>query len=73
VDPANAVNPDQQAASAPVVGRDVPVADLANVEVPVAPERDSRGVSYVFNLVALYAIFAVSLLIIAWFGIFSEV
>ena len=73
MDPANSVNPSEQAAPTPVVGSDVPVIELANVEAPLAPERDSRGVSYVFNLVALYATFAVSLLIIAWFGIFSEV
>lgn len=36
-------------------------------------ERDTRGVGYIMNLVAVYAVFFISMIIIAWFGIFSEV
>jgi hypothetical protein len=42
-------------------------------EAVESKERDTKGVSYIMNLVAVYAIFFVSMIIIAWFGIFSEV
>lgn len=63
----------EPAATGPVLNSNVPVADLAATEAPVAPERDARGVSYVFNLIGLYLTFFLSLLLMAWFGIFSEV
>lgn len=72
-DPTFAPDAPRQAAPGPVMAEDVPQLEVAATEAPVAPERDARGVSYVFNLIALYASFATFLLIIAWFGIFSEV
>lgn len=72
-DPSLAPGASRQAAPAPVVGEDVPQLEIAATEAPVAPERDSRGVSYIFNLIGLYLSFFMALLVIAWFGIFSEV
>ncbi len=42
-------------------------------EMVESRERDTKGVSYIMNLVAVYAIFFISMIVIAWFGIFSEV
>lgn len=42
-------------------------------EMVESKERDTKGVSYIMNLVAVYAIFFISMIVIAWFGIFSEV
>jgi hypothetical protein len=36
-------------------------------------EKDEKGISYVMNLVGLYLLFAICMVAIAWFGIFSEV
>ncbi len=36
-------------------------------------ERDEKGVGYIMNLVGMYLLFAICMIIIAWFGIFSEV
>lgn len=51
------------------------VLEAANPETEAveSTERDTKGVSYIMNLVAVYAIFFISMIIIAWFGIFSEV
>lgn len=73
-DPAGAADPRNQAAIGTSLNADVPATDtMGTLESPVAPERDSRGVSYIFNLIGMYLVFFVSLAIIAWFGIFSEV
>ncbi len=48
----------------------VPNPETESVE---STERDTKGVSYILNLVAVYAIFFISMIVIAWFGIFSEV
>ncbi len=36
-------------------------------------EKDEKGINYVMNLVGMYLLFAVCMVAIAWFGIFSEV
>jgi hypothetical protein len=36
-------------------------------------EKDSRGVGYVINWISLILLFVLSMMIIAWFGPFSEV
>jgi hypothetical protein len=38
-----------------------------------AVEKDAKGVGYIINLVAVYALFFIFMIAIAWFGIFSEV
>jgi hypothetical protein len=38
-----------------------------------ALEKDSKGVGYVINLIGVYALFFIFMIVIAWFGIFSEV
>ncbi len=50
-------------------------AQTANPETEMveSKERDTKGVSYIMNLVAVYGIFFIAMIIIAWFGIFSEV
>jgi hypothetical protein len=46
---------------------------LENDVVTEAVETDKKGVGYIINLVALYLTFFISMIVIAWFGIFSEV
>ena len=46
--------------------------EMSDIEAPTSVERDARGLSYIANLIALYLLFGISLLVIAWFGIFSE-
>jgi hypothetical protein len=36
-------------------------------------EKDEKGIGYIMNLVGLYLLFAICMVAIAWFGIFSEV
>ena len=36
-------------------------------------EKDEKGIGYIMNLVGLYLIFAICMVTVAWFGIFSEV
>ncbi|NJK44362.1 MAG: hypothetical protein HC933_08835 [Pleurocapsa sp. SU_196_0] len=36
-------------------------------------EKDAKGVGFIINLVAMYALFFIFMIAIAWFGIFSEV
>jgi hypothetical protein len=43
------------------------------LEQVVTAEKDSRGVGYVMNWISLIFLFVVSMMIIAWFGPFSEV
>jgi hypothetical protein len=49
--------------------------DLIRVETEglETQEKDEKGVSYIMNLVGLYLLFAICMITIAWFGIFSEV
>jgi hypothetical protein len=49
--------------------------DLIRVETEglETQEKDEKGISYVMNLVGLYLLFAICMVAIAWFGIFSEV
>ncbi len=44
-----------------------------NLEQVAAPEKDEKGVMYVINMIGMYALFVISMIVIAWFGIFSEV
>lgn len=43
------------------------------LELTESVEKDRKGVSYIMNLIAMYGLFFVFMLVIAWFGIFSEV
>jgi hypothetical protein len=43
------------------------------LESTEAVEKDSKGVGYIINLVAVYGLFFIFMIAIAWFGIFSEV
>lgn len=49
--------------------------DLIRVETEgvETQEKDEKGVSYIMNLVGLYLLFAICMVVVAWFGIFSEV
>jgi hypothetical protein len=50
--------------------------DLTTIENDVATdavEKDKKGIGYIISLAALYLTFFISMIIIAWFGIFSEV
>jgi hypothetical protein len=49
------------------------IAVRPNLEQITAPEKDEKGVMYVINMIGMYALFVISMIIIAWFGIFSEV
>jgi hypothetical protein len=53
--------------------RPEPAPGVPETEEVESTERDSKGIRYIMNLVALYTIFFLSMVIIAWFGIFSEV
>ena len=43
------------------------------LEVTSSVEKDSKGIGYIMNLVAMYGLFFICMVVIAWFGIFSEV
>jgi hypothetical protein len=49
--------------------------DLIQVETESieSVEKDEKGIGYIMNLVGLYLIFAICMVTVAWFGIFSEV
>ena len=53
--------------------RPEPVPGVPETEEVESTERDNKGIGYIMNLVAVYAIFFIGMVIIAWFGIFSEV
>ncbi len=49
---------------------------LTTVEKDVreyAQDSDKKGVSYIWNLIAVYAVFGLCMIVVAWFGVFSEV
>ena len=43
------------------------------LEITGSVEKDSKGISYVMNLIGMYGLFFLCMIVIAWFGIFSEV
>lgn len=43
------------------------------LEITGSVERDSKGISYIMNLIGMYGLFFFCMIVIAWFGIFSEV
>jgi len=43
------------------------------LEVTGSVEKDSKGIGYIMNLIGMYGLFFVCMIVIAWFGIFSEV
>lgn len=43
------------------------------LEVTTSVERDSKGIGYIMNLIGMYGLFFLCMIVIAWFGIFSEV
>ena len=43
------------------------------LEVTASVEKDAKGISYVMNLIGMYGLFFFCMIVIAWFGIFSEV
>ena len=43
------------------------------LEVLDSVERDSKGIGYIMNLIGMYGLFFFCMIVIAWFGIFSEV
>jgi hypothetical protein len=49
------------------------IATRPNTEQVVAPEKDEKGVVYVINMIGMFLLFGISMIIIAWFGLFSEV
>jgi ABC-type Na+ efflux pump permease subunit len=49
------------------------IAVRPNLEQVTAPEKDEKGVVYVVNMICMFLLFGISMIIIAWFGLFSEV
>lgn len=43
------------------------------LEVTTSVEKDSKGIAYIMNLIGMYGLFFLCMIVIAWFGIFSEV
>ena len=43
------------------------------LEVTTSVEKDSKGIGYITNLIGMYGLFFLCMIVIAWFGIFSEV
>ena len=43
------------------------------LEVTTSVEKDSKGIGYIMNLIGMYGLFFFCMIVIAWFGIFSEV
>lgn len=46
---------------------------LENDVATESVETDKKGIGYIISLAALYLTFFISMNVIAWFGIFSEV
>ena len=51
---------------------DTATATETNVQ-PDNVDKDKKGTGYIVQLIGVYLLFFVSMVIIAWFGIFSEV
>jgi hypothetical protein len=65
----DATNPRAAAVEMPEANQE----NRPELEVTNSVERDAKGISYIMNLVAMYGLFFICMIVIAWFGIFSEV
>ena len=59
-------------ATSPTAASDAAIVTESNVQ-PESVDKDKKGTGYIVQLIGVYLLFFVSMVIIAWFGIFSEV
>ena len=53
--------------------QDVSPETRPELEITDSVEKDSKGIGYIMNLIGMYGLFFLCMIVIAWFGIFSEV